>query len=69
MNEEAASALSVEPSIAPSEDQKAEAQRLFAGRTTRHELMKMYGMSESTTKRGDSHEVVTPHIHLKLRQS
>jgi len=34
-----------------SEEQKAEARRLFASGTTRRELMAMYGVSESTIKR------------------
>lgn len=34
-----------------SEEQKAEARRLFAGGSTRRELMEMYGMSESTIRR------------------
>jgi DNA invertase Pin-like site-specific DNA recombinase len=34
-----------------SEEQKAEARRLFASGTTRRELMEMYGASESTIRR------------------
>lgn len=34
-----------------SEEQKAEARRLFASGTTRRELMEMYGVSESTIRR------------------
>jgi DNA invertase Pin-like site-specific DNA recombinase len=34
-----------------SEEQKAEARRLFDGGSTRRELMEMYGVSESTIKR------------------
>lgn len=34
-----------------SEEQKAEARRLFAGGSTRRELMEMYGVSESTIRR------------------
>lgn len=34
-----------------SDEQKAEARRLFAGGSTRRELMEMYGVSESTIRR------------------
>lgn len=34
-----------------SEEQKAEARRLFEGGSTRRELMEMYGVSESTIRR------------------
>ena len=34
-----------------SEEQKAEARRLFAGGSTRRELMEMQGVSESTIRR------------------
>ncbi|MBD3758170.1 MULTISPECIES: hypothetical protein [Microbacterium] len=34
-----------------SEEQKAEARRLFAGGATRRELIEMYGVSESTIRR------------------
>ncbi|MFQ6485146.1 helix-turn-helix domain-containing protein [Brachybacterium epidermidis] len=34
-----------------SEEQKAEARRLFANGTTRRKLMEMYGVSESTIRR------------------
>lgn len=34
-----------------SDEQKTEARRLFASGTTRHELMELYGVSESTIRR------------------